>query len=175
MARGLYHPTTPRRGMGLMPTPARRHATPYILGCLSAGNRRLFSVGIQLTTRHAFDTNYSMNFRPQAGDNTLCPCSTTWETWAADPSDDLRPQPHHRTCDLRLPSWRPTPSHLRLPLPLSSVPVWHGARGPPISALSPHAQTPRECPLEVAFAPGTEYIHYMPRTRPRCTRSQARL
>ena len=95
MARGLYHPTTPRRGMGLMPTPARRHATPYILGCLSAGNRRLFSVGIQLTTRHAFDTNYSMNFRPQAGDNTLCPCSTTWETWAADPSDDRRPPTNH--------------------------------------------------------------------------------
>ena len=64
---------------------------PFILGSLSAGNRRLFSTSIQLTTRHAFDANYSMNFRPQAGDNTLCPCDTTWELRAANPTDDLLP------------------------------------------------------------------------------------
>ena len=53
---------------------------PFIIGSLSAGNRRLFAALIQTTTHHAFDTNYSMNSWPQANDTTLCPCDTTWET-----------------------------------------------------------------------------------------------
>jgi len=34
-----------------------------------------FSAAIQLTTRHSFDDEYSDKFRPNAGDNTTCPCS----------------------------------------------------------------------------------------------------
>jgi hypothetical protein len=68
---------------------------PFILGCLSAGDRRLFSAGIQFTTRHTLDANYSMKFRPQANDTTLCPCDTTWEVRAANPTDDLIPPTHY--------------------------------------------------------------------------------
>jgi hypothetical protein len=50
---------------------------PFICGVLSTGNRRYFSAAIQLTTRHAFHSWYSDNFRPEAGDNTTCPCSNT--------------------------------------------------------------------------------------------------
>ena len=75
--------------------PSDANPPPFIIGSLSAGNRCLFAASIQTTTRHAFDANYSMNFRPQANDTTLCPCDTTWETRAANPSDDLAPPIHH--------------------------------------------------------------------------------
>ncbi|KAI0276935.1 hypothetical protein BC826DRAFT_1113986 [Russula brevipes] len=65
------------------PPPDGPRPPPFIRGALSRGNRRLFSASVQLTTGHAFTSDYSTRFRPTAGDNTLCPCSTP-----------LRPQAH---------------------------------------------------------------------------------
>jgi len=48
---------------------------PYTSGLLKSLNRRYWSAGIQLTTRHCFDADYSFRFRPSKGDETLCPCS----------------------------------------------------------------------------------------------------
>src|ERR1700730_8849111 len=49
---------------------------PFIRGVLSRGSRRLYTTAIQLATGHSFSADYSVCFRPHAGDNTLCPCST---------------------------------------------------------------------------------------------------
>ena len=48
---------------------------PFIQGVLSTRNCRLFLAAIQLMTRHSFDVWYLDNFRPDADDNTICPCS----------------------------------------------------------------------------------------------------
>jgi len=58
--------------------PESSQPPPFIRGVLSAGNRRYFSTAIQLTTRHAFTADYSVKvkFRPDAGDNLICPCSS---------------------------------------------------------------------------------------------------
>jgi hypothetical protein len=50
---------------------------PYVRGLLTARNRHLLCAGLQLTTRHCFDAKYSFDFRPNAGDETACPCSFT--------------------------------------------------------------------------------------------------
>ena len=57
------------------PPPDGNKFPPFTVGLLSAKNRRLMCTGFQLTTRHCFDANYSFNFRPNAGDETTCPCS----------------------------------------------------------------------------------------------------
>src|ERR1700730_13965108 len=49
---------------------------PFIRGVLAHGNCCLFSAGVQVSTGHAFTSSYSLQFRPGAGDNTACPCST---------------------------------------------------------------------------------------------------
>jgi len=46
---------------------------PFILGALSRKDRRTFSSAIQLAFDHGFTITYSDIFRPNAGDNPLCP------------------------------------------------------------------------------------------------------
>ena len=71
---------TPRRCSHVnisTPPPEGNTFLPFVQGLLQAWNRRLLCAGLQLTTRHCFDANYSFNFRPNAGDKTACPCSFT--------------------------------------------------------------------------------------------------
>jgi hypothetical protein len=56
------------------PTPSP-DPPPFVRGLLSHGNRALFSNGLQLLSRHGFIADYSDRFRPDAGDNTCCPCN----------------------------------------------------------------------------------------------------
>ncbi|KAH9963055.1 hypothetical protein BGW80DRAFT_856773 [Lactifluus volemus] len=56
------------------PTPSS-DPPPFVQGLLSHGNRTLFSNGLQLLSRHGFIADYSDRFRPDAGDNTCCPCN----------------------------------------------------------------------------------------------------
>ena len=63
--------------------PCGNRLPPYTSGLLKSLNRRYWSAGIQLTTRHCFDADYSFKFCPSKGDETLCPCSY-------DAADSLR-------------------------------------------------------------------------------------
>jgi Reverse transcriptase (RNA-dependent DNA polymerase)/Endonuclease-reverse transcriptase len=67
---------------------------PYILGLLTAANRRYWSAGIQLTNRHCFDADYSYKFRPNEGDECICPCSYLDDT--ALPNHDGSDDGHDR-------------------------------------------------------------------------------
>ena len=48
---------------------------PYTSGLLKSLNHQYWSTGIQLTTHHCFNADYSFKFCPSKGDETLCPCS----------------------------------------------------------------------------------------------------
>jgi hypothetical protein len=48
---------------------------PFYIGALSHKDRRLSSACLQLTNRHCFAANYSLRFRPTAGDEIACPCN----------------------------------------------------------------------------------------------------
>ena len=47
------------------------------MGALSPRNRRYFSACMQLVMRHCFDADYSLRFRPWAGDEVRCPCDVS--------------------------------------------------------------------------------------------------
>ena len=55
---------------------------PFYMGALSHKSRRISSACLQLTNRHCFDANYSMRFRPTAGDELACPCNFATDTTA---------------------------------------------------------------------------------------------
>jgi hypothetical protein len=50
---------------------------PFIHGVLSRGSQRIFSATVQLTTDHSFMADYSCRFRPNVGNNTTCPCTSS--------------------------------------------------------------------------------------------------
>jgi hypothetical protein len=59
---------------------------PFVLGALRSGNRRLFTACLRALTRHTFTADYSYRFRPNTGDETVCPCHR------AEADRDLGPQ-----------------------------------------------------------------------------------
>ena len=56
-------------------TPNSNKPPPFYIGALSHKDRRLSSACLQLTNRHCFAANYSLRFRPTAGDVIACPCN----------------------------------------------------------------------------------------------------
>ena len=66
----------PRRGAAwiAITRPQGNTPPPFTMGALSPRNRRYFSTCMQLVTRHCFDADYSLRFRPRAGDEVRCPC-----------------------------------------------------------------------------------------------------
>jgi hypothetical protein len=47
---------------------------PFVRGTLKALDCCLFSACLRASTRHTFTADYSICFRPSAGDETVCPC-----------------------------------------------------------------------------------------------------
>ena len=56
-------------------TPNDNKPPPFYTGALSHKNRRISSACLQITNRHCFAANYSLRFRPTAGDEIACPCN----------------------------------------------------------------------------------------------------
>ena len=65
-------------------TPSGNKPPPFYAGALSHKNRHISSACLQLTNRHCFAANYSLRFRPTAGDEIACPCNFSIDNAALD-------------------------------------------------------------------------------------------
>jgi hypothetical protein len=54
--------------------PDGKSPPPFIVGALSVSHHHAFCACLQATTSHAFTTDYSWQFWPRAGNNTMYPC-----------------------------------------------------------------------------------------------------
>ncbi len=92
----IHLPRVPHSAWASCEPPDGNKPPSYVRGLLACHNRRYMSAGIQLTNRHCFDADYSYNFRPKAGDETMCPCNYT--PVSADDTADTVPS-RDRPCD----------------------------------------------------------------------------
>ena len=74
--RAMWTPPTPgdpRRHFAPLGEPPHTTLHPFVTGVLTSQSRAYQSAAFQIITGHAFDANYSLRFRQNAGDNTTCP------------------------------------------------------------------------------------------------------
>ena len=142
--------STPRRRSHALvstPPPNGNKFPPFTEGLLTAKNRRLMSTGFQLTTRHCFDANYSYNFRPNAGDETACPCSFTF----TDPQRVELPARRVEMTRRRIPSYDELQRRYENPSssPTSPPPSPSSPHHTPDSSIVPHTveHVLSDCPL----------------------------